>query len=131
MRPVETDGSLQSALPVTVDDHPPFEVLVADLIARFVNLSPESIDGAITDAQRRLVETLDLDRSALFQRSGDELLLTHYWSRPEFAPDDARYRASPRAFPTLPARVLGGETLVVSSLDELPPDIPDTAQLRA
>ena len=85
--------------------------LVADLIARFVNLDPDLIESAIVDAQRRLVLALDVDRSALFEVSGDDLRLTHYWSRPEFAPDDELYRSSPARFPTLPARVIGGETL--------------------
>jgi len=131
MRAVETDGSVQSALQKALEDRLQFESLVADLIARFVNLDPDLIESAIVDAQRRLVLALDVDRSALFEVSGDDLRLTHYWSRPEFAPDDELYRSSPARFPTLPARVIGGETLVISSLDELPPGTPDIAPLRA
>ena len=42
-----------------------FEALVADLSARFVNLPTDKVDGAIEDAQRQIVETLDLDRGHL------------------------------------------------------------------
>jgi len=98
MRAVETDGSAQSALQKALEDRLQFESLVADLIARFVNLDPDLIESAIVDAERRLVLALDVDRSALFEVSGDDLLLTHYWSRPEFAPDDELYRSSPARF---------------------------------
>jgi hypothetical protein len=55
-----------------------FERLVADLCARFVNVSPEAVDAAIVDSQRQIIERLDLDRSALFEVAGSgELRLTH------------------------------------------------------
>ena len=41
-------------------------------------------DGAISEAQRCIVEALDLDGSTLFERSADgDLLGTHGWWRPE------------------------------------------------
>jgi transcriptional regulator with GAF, ATPase, and Fis domain len=107
-----------------------FESLVADLISHFVNLDAQLIDSAIVDAQRRLVQALDIDRSSLFEVEGHDLVMTHYWSRPEFPPLDPLLRSTATAFPTLAARVMRGETLVISSLDELPPGIPDIAQLQ-
>ena len=61
-----------------------FETLVADLASEFVHLPPEHVDGAIEDAQRRIVEALDLDRSVLweFVDADGSLLFTHVWSRP-------------------------------------------------
>ena len=40
-----------------------FERLLAELSARFVNLPTAHIDGAITDALRRIVGLLDVDRA--------------------------------------------------------------------
>jgi len=44
-----------------------FESLLADLSARFVGLPAEALDHEIQEAQRRICETLGLDRSALGQ----------------------------------------------------------------
>ena len=46
---------------------------------------PEQVDGAIEDAQRRIVEALDLDRAALYEfvDANGSLLFTHFWSRPD------------------------------------------------
>lgn len=50
----------------------PFETLLSDLSAKFVNVPADQVDAEIEDAQRRIVEALDLDRSALWQRSEQE-----------------------------------------------------------
>src|SRR5436190_13838732 len=73
---------------VALEERLRFETLVGDLSSRFVNLEPNQVDGAIQDAQRQIVEALDLDRSSLFQlpQAGRTLVFTHYWSRPEFPP---------------------------------------------
>jgi transcriptional regulator with GAF, ATPase, and Fis domain len=128
---VETDSSIQSALQTALEDRLQFESLIADLIARFVNLDAAFIDSAIVDAQRRLVLALDLDRSSLFQLRDDDFVLTHYWSRPEFPPVDESFSSARAAFPVLTAKVIQGETIMFSSLSELPPDIPDIQQLSA
>ena len=39
-----------------------FDLTVAELSANFVNLPAEQTDDAIRDAQRRILEALDLDR---------------------------------------------------------------------
>ena len=62
-----------------------FETLLAEISARFVNLPADQIDGEIEDAQRRICEFLDLDRSSLWQVSEQEpgtLLLTHIHQPP-------------------------------------------------
>jgi formate hydrogenlyase transcriptional activator len=121
------DEPLRAAL----QDRLKFESLVADLVSRFVNIDSDRIDATIQDAQQRLVEALDLDRSALFQfsESESELVFTHYWSRPELPPLDPR--ESTRQFPWAVGKVLKGEIVCFSRLDELPPDAADrTALLR-
>jgi hypothetical protein len=59
-----------------------FESLVVDLAAGFLNLEPERVDQAIEDRLCHIVEALGLDRSTLFQRSGDDLVATHSWAVP-------------------------------------------------
>jgi PAS domain S-box-containing protein len=106
-----------------------FKRLVMNLSASFVNLEADKIDAAIVDAQRRIVEALDLDRSTLFQWHDDEqeFVRTHGWSR------DASVfveRGSPaRLFPTSFARVARGECVAFTSLDEIDPS--DREAIRA
>lgn len=66
-----------------LEDRLQFERLLADLAAGFVGLPADQVDGAIEDAQRRILETLALDRSSLFQFSAEgEMVLTHSWVAP-------------------------------------------------
>jgi len=43
------------------------ETLLAEISSRFVNLPADQIDAEIEDAQRRICEFLNLDRSRLWQ----------------------------------------------------------------
>ena len=45
-----------------------FETLLAETSARFINVPAERIDGEIENAQRRICELLDIDRSTLWLR---------------------------------------------------------------
>jgi len=57
-----------------------FEMLLTDLSARFVSATPESMDEEIVNALRQIVQALDLDRSTLAQREGDEhFVVTDSW----------------------------------------------------
>ena len=91
--------------------------------------SAPDVDAAIHEAQRCIVEALDLDGSTLFERSEDgDMLGTHGWWRPGVpAPPD---RVSAReSFPWMLAKLLAGELVCLSSPDELPDGI-DRATLR-
>ena len=59
--------------------------------ARVVDPFTTGPDTAICEAQRCIVEALELDGSTLFELSADgDLLCTHAWWRPEvLAPPDA------------------------------------------
>ena len=67
------DASLRKA----IDDRVAFETLIADLASQFVNIDSDLVDGAIEDAQRRLVEALDIDRSSLFEFDGEGRTVLH------------------------------------------------------
>src|SRR5262245_11451450 len=121
-----TSGSSGPALegrgdvPADVGDRLRFESLVIDLAAGFVHLEPDRVDQAIGDCLRHIVVTLGLARSPLFQRSGDDLVVTHSWAVPGQDPfPEAWGRADlPWSF----AEVMAGRSIVFSSVDELPPE---------
>jgi len=70
-----------------------FEMLLADVSARFVNLPADLVDQEIEDAQRRICQCLALDHSSVWQASSDEpqvLLLTHLYRDPKLPPRPSR-----------------------------------------
>jgi formate hydrogenlyase transcriptional activator len=107
-----------------------FEHLVGELSMRFIDLPPTDVDAAIQDAQRRIVEALDFDRSALFQLSDDgDLFSTHSWCRPEVPALPARLSAR-ESFPCMLERLRAGELVCLSSPDELPDGVDRATALR-
>ena len=101
-----------------------FEMLLAEISARFVNLPADQVDGEIEDTQRRICELLDLDRSSLWQvleKEPGTLLLTHLYRPKESLPPPERMDA--RVFlPWTTQKVLSGETLAISKMTDLPPE---------
>ena len=61
-------------------------MLLIELSARFVSVTFESINDEIVDAQRRIVQALNLDRSTLAQLEHERFVLTHTWHLPGLAP---------------------------------------------
>jgi formate hydrogenlyase transcriptional activator len=99
-----------------------FERLLADLATGFVGLPADQVDGAIESAQRCLGEALGFDRSSLFQfNENQSMVLTHSWTGPGFQPFPAQMPARKHT-PWSTAKVLRGEILRFTSLDELPPE---------
>ncbi len=117
MNPSETD------LRKELEDRLRFETLPADLSTRFSALPADQVDGAIEDAQRRIVETLGLDRSSLWQFSEENtvLLLTHSWQHPGLQSIPSQLDVA-KYIPWGYERFLRGETIRFASVDELPPE---------
>jgi transcriptional regulator with GAF, ATPase, and Fis domain len=111
------DAELRSA----VHSRIAFESLIADLSSQFVNLDSNLIDGAIEQAQQRIVLALDVDRSTLFQLSADggQLAFSHFWARPGMPTPDLSLAVDER-FPWVLAKVMKGELVSVSDVAELP-----------
>ena len=89
-----------------------FETLLVEISTYFVNLPADRIDDAIKDAQRRICEFLDLDRSALWQFSEKEsgkAFLTHIQQLREApVPDGPLDAKNACAWPQMPrTRVYG------------------------
>ena len=108
-----------------------FETVLSDLSARFLNLPADQVDRAIEGGLQQLAEVLGLDRSTLFQLSQDEktLEVTHCWAAPGCL--SAKGLSPLELVPWSLAKVLRGEALVFSRVDELPEEAAhDRASLR-
>ncbi len=105
-----------------LEDRLQFERLLADLAAGFVGLPADQVDGAIEDAQRRILETLALDRSSLFHFSAEgEMVLTHSCVAPGLQLYPPRILAREH-FPWSFQKALRGEVIRFASVNELPPE---------
>lgn len=100
-----------------------FETMLARLSATFINLPATEVDGHIERGLQLLVEYLDIDRSSLaeFSEDGQELLVTHSYTRPGFSPFP-KVNIAP-LWPWYTAKIRQGELLRYSRLpEELPPE---------
>ena len=100
----------------------PFERLLAEISTFFINLPADQIDNEIKAAQSRICELLEIDRSTLWITSQDDpgtLLLTHI-HQPPGIPSPPERMSAKDFFPWTAQKVLGGETLALSKMSELP-----------
>ena len=98
------------------------ERLLVEISTFFINLPADQIDNEIVAAQSRICELLDLDRSALWITSEDDpqkLLLTHFHHLPGL-PSLPEGTSAKDFWPWTMQKILGGETLVISKMAELP-----------
>lgn len=100
------------------------ETLLMELSARFVNLPSHQVDGEIENAQRRICDHLDLDRSSLWQQCDPDptlLMMTHVFQRTTvWTPADKVYANA--MFPWFTEKLNREETVILSTLDDLPPE---------
>ena len=109
-----------------------FEKILGELSSKFIKLPPDEVDREIQDAQRRICEHLDLDLSTLWQWSPDDpndLLLTHVY-RPHGGPPIPERMTAGEHAPWSLDLMRSGKTLVLSSLDELPPEAAGEREMR-
>ena len=97
-----------------------FEDLLVDISTIFINLPFDQIDSKIEEAQGRICNILDLDRSTLWQvQESNVMVLTHVHqptgSRPP--PDNMNARDM---FPWLLQKTMNGETVIISKMADLP-----------
>jgi formate hydrogenlyase transcriptional activator len=86
---------------------------------RFAGPRPCDVDAAIHEAQRCIVEALDLDGSALFELGDDgDLRCTHRWWRPDLTAPPAPMSAKEN-FPGMLPKLLAGELVCLTHPGEL------------
>ena len=101
-----------------------FEMLLADLPARFVNVSGNQVDREIESAQQAICDRLDLDGSAVWQQFGEDpefFHLTHLY-RPLGGPPVPERLVGTEYFPWVQKRLLKGEIVKVSDTKDVPPE---------
>ena len=101
-----------------------FKTLLTEISTFFINLPADNIDSSIEDAQARVCEFLDLDRSTLFQVPDEEpgmLLLTHLFQPPGSRLPPERMDLKDY-WPWTVQKVLGGETIILPNMNDLPPE---------
>lgn len=99
-----------------------FEMLLAEISGRFVNLTDDQLDREIRDAQRRICECLGLDLSALWQWSMETpriLKLTHLYGLLE-GPSLPEPMYAHEYFPWCQQQMEAGRIVAVSSMEDLP-----------
>jgi len=107
-----------------LEDRLRFETLLTDLTAQFINLPADQVDQTIIGVQRRVCEFIGLDLSALWQWGGEQsqfLVMTHLFRAVEGPPPPERMEAE-AYFPWCQRELLAGRTIIVVSMDELPPE---------
>ena len=95
--------------------------LLAEISSKFVNLPSQEVDDAITDAQRRLCELLDIDFMVLWQwseKNTGHFIATHSYSLKEGVQPTFERRDD--AYPWVKAEALAGRSIILRSLDEIP-----------
>lgn len=97
-----------------------FEVILSNIVARFVSISAEQMESAILDAQRNIGEALGIDRSSVQLGTGSIITSYYSWNRPEVPklPTTLRRDAYPWQYET----IMRGEAIHFSNLCELPPE---------
>jgi signal transduction histidine kinase len=104
--------------------------LLAELSSRFVALPSVEVDTAITEAQRYIVEAMELDRSTLWQshEGNGGMVLTHCWQRPGWPPLPPQMETEGN-LPWSHGKVIRGESFSFTSTDELPPEASHDAEI--
>ena len=102
-----------------------FEKLLADLSAAFIRVSVEEIDREIERWLQQIVLALNVDRSTVAQidPADGALYGTHQWAREGLPTPDRGVRTNVAvAYPWLTGKILLGEAVVLSRLEDLPPE---------
>jgi signal transduction histidine kinase len=103
-----------------------FEKLLSDLSASFVRISVEEIDAEIERWLEQIVLAMDVDRGTVaeFEPVEGTLRVTHQWARKGVSAPDAGSDVKLK-FPWTAGKLLSGELVAVSRMDEFPPEAVD------
>jgi formate hydrogenlyase transcriptional activator len=129
---VTREESLEADSVIHISDHDPhhdrpaldetlaFEQLICELLAEFTNLHAEDVGGAITRAQQRIADAVDVDAIAVFEftQNREDFALTHAWARRADEPITLAGSAR-QLFPWSYARARAGTLAGFASLEEI------------
>jgi len=100
-----------------------FEKLISGLSSKFISLPWTQIDDEIDNSLKILVEFLKFERGTLLELSisGDDLLVSHQFAQPGIRRTTGSY-SSRESVPWFFSQLMEGKTLILSSIDDLPPE---------
>jgi len=101
-----------------------FDITLAEISTGFINMPADQVSQGIQKTQRRVCESLGLDRVSLWQVSESDpesFVLTHLHQPPDAQPAPERIKAM-EYFPWTIQKTRAGETIVLSRLSDLPPE---------
>jgi C4-dicarboxylate-specific signal transduction histidine kinase len=101
-----------------------FEKLLADLSAAFIRVSAEKVDAEIERWLELIVLAMDIDRSTVVRAdlADGVFQTTHQWARHGLGAVERERMLAATSFPWLTAKALSGEVVVISRLEDLPPE---------
>ena len=96
-----------------------FQTMLGELLTAFISLTPGRLDSQIKEVQKRICETLGLDRSMLAQLpvEGDDLIITHSWAAEGFSVAGPLSR---RHLPWMVRTMMSGQPIRIARIDDLP-----------
>ena len=96
-----------------------FQTMLAEMSATFISLPADQVDGKIQEAQKRICEALNLDRSMLcrFDAKTNELITTHSWTAKGIR---ACPSVSERDLPWITRTLLSNQFVSFRRIDDLP-----------
>ena len=91
---------------------------------RLINLNPDQMDPEIDALLGRAGEFISADRAYVFllREGGVTGDLTHWWNREGSESPERLQLVSVSQFPWMAARLLSGETVIISRVRDLPPE---------
>jgi len=101
-----------------------FEKLLADLSAAFIRISAQEVDAEIERWLQLIVLAMNIDRSTVVRADSADgvFYTTHQWARPGLAAIKRGRVQGTTSFPWLTAKAFAGEVVVLSRLEDLPPE---------
>jgi formate hydrogenlyase transcriptional activator len=102
-----------------------FEQVVADVASKFVHIPPKQVDGQIDKTLGLICECVNADLSGLLQWNDPEkstLTVSHEWSSDTIGGPYFRGAVLSDTYPWLAARLKEAKPLLISKLDDFPPE---------
>jgi signal transduction histidine kinase len=121
-QPGQTSPTVRMSV-ASPDQNARFNELVAELSTSFIRASISEIDDEINRSLERIAEMLDLDRSTIAEFRPDGLaVFSHGWVRDPRQDLIGQSLDVNALLPWTKEKMLAGETVVMSSVDRLPPE---------
>jgi formate hydrogenlyase transcriptional activator len=122
---------LEAAERAALEERLEFERFVADLSGQFINAPGDGVDKAIRSGLAQISETLGTDRSVFYRFKPDGMLAESVkWTAADVPPVEESELAR-SAFPWTIERILAGEVVSFSTLDEVPHELDRESHLKA